>query len=189
MSINYVQAESITHSVPVINSDHAAIHSGYGMCAHLYHASLAGGAVKSYRYNSPETLFAHIKGIQVAQIGSTIQVELIKNAVITVPGEDVVDAIKNLNDNNARTAQSRLYDSNVAFTGGEIWCSIIVHGSSTNQSSSSGSFIQSDNLEYVTKNNNTDYIIRIKNLEPSSVSKHININMFFYEEPYGESKY
>jgi hypothetical protein len=180
--------DQITYSFKNTNSDHSAIHLGYGMCMHMNHATLLGNAEKTYRIKGPSTLFAHIKSIQVSSEGSTIKCELIKDAVITNPGTEIVDAIQNLNHNSSRTPQTKVYDSSVTYTGGKVWCSVLVHGDTTgggsNTSRSSGSFNQNENLEYITKNNDTDYILKITNLT-SDTAINTHINMFFYEEPKG----
>ena len=183
--------EKITGGFKEINSDHSAIHMGYGYCLHLYHASLAAEAVKTYRFKGPTTLFAHIKSIQVSAMGAPLKVELIRNPTITGAGTEITGSINNLNDNVSNVAQSKVYDGTVTYTGGNVWCSVIVHGDTdgagVSKSLSSGSFIQSDYLEYITKDGNTDYILKITNLSTTDVAEHIASNMFFYEEPQGKS--
>jgi len=184
--------EEITNGLNTINSDHAAIHKGIGFCMHLYYASLAYNVKKVYRFKGPTYLYAHIKSIQVTAEGATISIKLIRNAVITNAGTEVANAIQNLNDNSIVTPQSKIYDSSVTYTGGTIWCQVIVHGDTTgvgvdaNKSRGSGSFTQNDYLEYVTKSGNTDYILEIENIDiKNNPALGISINMFFYEEECG----
>jgi hypothetical protein len=177
--------EEITGGMKSINTDHGLIHQGYGYCVSLYLASLAPNAFKRYRFKGPTTLYAHIKAIQLSLIGSTVSAKLIKNPVITNAGVEITDAINNLNDNSTSVAQSKFYDSAVTYTGGTVWCRVIVNGSTTAQSSSGGSFIQNDNLEYISKKNDTDYIIELQNLDNSDTALHLNLSMFYYEEPNG----
>jgi hypothetical protein len=41
-------------------------------------------------------------------------------------------------------------------------------------------------LEYVTKNNNTEYILEVENIDPEENTAYdITIDMFYYEEPQG----
>ncbi len=180
--------ESITGSFKNTNSDHSAIHLGYGYCLHLYYASLAGNATKTYRIKGPTNLFAHIKGIQISASGSVIRAELIKDAAITNPGVEITGMINNLNHNSIRTPQTKVFDSNVTYTGGSVWCSAIVQGDTTGggnaTSRSGGEFIQQDYLEYVTKSEDEDYILKLTNLTADTAA-YIQINMFFYEEPKG----
>lgn len=183
--------EGITHGLRSINTDHGAIHLGWGYCAHLYHADLAQNAKKVYRYKAPTTKYAHIKSIQVNSAGATVRVRLVKNPTITVAGTEI-DCICNLNHNSNSVAESKIYDGDAEFTGGETWCQIVIHGDTVgtgtdaNKSKSSGSFIQSDYLEYVTKSGGEDYIIEIENIDTKNVpALDISIDMFFYEEPQG----
>lgn len=182
--------EQVTSAITNINSDHSAIHYGYGMCASLYLATLAPEAVEVYRFKGPTTLYAHIKNIQVNGQGAPLMIELIRGTtasplVITGAGDEQIGAINNLNDNSDIVAQSKLYNSAVTYTGGAKWCSVIANGSTTNQSVSGGTFAQNQNQEYVTKKGDTDYIIKITNLDASDTASYIGINMFFYEEPKG----
>lgn len=181
--------EGITHGVKVVNTDHSAIHYEMGYCVHLYLASLAPNAKKIYRFKGPTTLFAHIKSIQVNAQGSALSVKLIKNPTITNAGTEITGSINNLNDNSILTAQSKFYDGTVAYTGGTVWCQVVVNGASTSQSSSGGSFIQNENLEYVTKDGDTDYILELQNLDNSDTAIYINVNLFMYEEQNGSTQY
>ena len=183
--------ERITGALNEINSDHAAIHSGYGYCLHLYHATLAAGASKIYRIKGPTTLFAHIKSIQIAAQGAPLRVELIQEANFTNLGVEITGAIRNLNHNYPTANQTKVYDGSVAYTGGVVWCSVVVYGDTSGAgaglSASSGQFIQSDYLEYVTKDGEENYVLKITNLNAGGgdPALHINSNMFFYEEPLG----
>jgi len=182
--------EQLTGGFPNINTDHKLIHDGYGMCASLYYASLAAEASEIYRFKGPNTLYAHIKSIKVNAQGAPLKVELIRGTTanpltITTAGTEVSGSIQNLNDNSDVVAESKLYNGSVAYTGGEVWCSLVVNGSTTRQSVSGGNFSQSENQEYVTKDGETDYILKITNLDGSDAATHIGIAMFFYEETQG----
>lgn len=181
--------ERITGSVKEINSDHSAIHAGLGYCLHLYHASLAPGVSKNYRIKGPTTKYAHLKSIQVSAQGAPLLVELIQEAAFTNLGVEITGAIKNLNHNYPDVNQTKVYDGSVAYTGGEVWCSIVVQGNTTgggaNITSSSGQFIQSDYLEYDTKDGDENYVLKITNLSAEATAQYINTNMFFYEEELG----
>jgi hypothetical protein len=179
--------EDLTGGVEEINTDHSLIHKGYGLCASIYLATLAPNAIKIWRFKGPTTRFAHIKSLHVNSQGAPLKIELIKNATITNQGSEIVGAIQNLNDNSLVTAQSKLYDSAVAYTGGNVWCTVIVNGSTTNQSTSSGSFVQNINQEYITKTGDTNYIIKITNLSATDTASHLMFGMFFYEETQGIS--
>jgi len=185
--ITNIPLEGLTGGVEEINTDHALIHKGYGLCASIYLATLAPNATKIWRLKGPTTRFAHIKSLHVNSQGAPLRIDLIRNATITNMGTEISDAIQNLNDNSVVVAQSKLYDSAVAFTGGTIWCSVVVNGATTNQTISAGSFVQNVNQEYITKSNDTDYIIRITNLSGSDTASHLMFGMFFYEESEGLS--
>lgn len=179
--------EELTGGVPEINTDHALIHKGYGLCASIYLATLAASATKVWRIKGPTTLFAHIKSLILSSQGATIKIELIQNPTITMAGTEITGAIKNLNHNSLVVPQSKIFDSAVAFTGGDIWCTAIAHGETTNQSTSSGTFVQNLNQEYVTKNGDEDYIIKLTNLSATDAASHLLFSMFFYEETQGLS--
>jgi hypothetical protein len=181
--------DTITGSFKNTNSDHSAIHLGYGMCLYLEYASLAANTSKIYRFKGPTNLYAHIKSIQVGLEGATCRARLIRGATITNIGTEIPNSIHNLNDNSTTLPQSKVYDGTVAYTGGSIWCQTIVHGDTsgagTATSLSSGSFIQNENIEYVTKDNDTNYILEITNLSLTDAATNVTVNMFFYEEPRG----
>jgi hypothetical protein len=188
--------EQITNGLISTNSDHSAIHRGFGYCKHLFFGELAFGAKKIYRITSPETLFMHIKSIQVGLIGATCAARLVKGTaenplVITNTGT-LESPSWNLNDNSPMTPQSKWYDGTVEYTGGQTWCEVVVRGfttADTKQAPSNqtaGEFIQSDYLEYVTKNNNTEYILEVENIDhEENTAYDITIDMFYYEEPQG----
>ena len=185
--------DPITHNPRNTNSDHSAVHYGMGMCMHLYTASIAPEAKHIYRFKGPTTLYAHIKGMEVSGQGATVAVRLIKRATITVAGTEITGAIQNLNDNAEVEPQSKVYDTNVEYTGGIVWCQKLAHGntdSSGNKNIQSGaSFVQNPNTEYVTKSGDTDYIIEIENLDDNNSLVHLNVNLFFYEEETGVATY
>jgi hypothetical protein len=186
--------EGVTGAVKDINSDHAAIHLELGYCMSLYHASLAAGAKKIYRVVGPETLFAHIKSIKVSAQGAPLMVKLITEPTITTPGGEIAGCIRNLNHNSEKLNQLHVFDGSVAYTGGSVWCPVIVHGDTGgvggNKIAASGQFSESDFLEYVTKNDAEEYILEIENLNApgGDPAVHILTRMFFYEEPYGVTK-
>jgi hypothetical protein len=180
--------ETVTNGLKSINSDHALIHKGLGYCGHLYLASLGNQAVQRWRIKGPTTKYAHIKNIQVGCEGTTIRIRLIKDATITNAGTEVAGAIANLNHNSENGATIKFYDSGVTYTGGSIWCEIVVHGDTSgvgaNLGSSGGEFIQSDYLEYVTKTGDEDYVLEITNLK-TDTGLNIQVQLFFYEEEQG----
>jgi hypothetical protein len=181
--------EPITKGIRSINTDHGAIHLGWGYCAHLYHKELAVGAKKIYRFKGPSTKYAHIKSIQAGAIGSTIAARIIKDVTITVMGTKE-DCLCNLNHNSLHEAQSEIYDGSVVYTGGKTWCEVIIRGYTSEDSKfaasmqTAGQFIQNDYLEYVTKSNDEDYIIELENIGDDTAYD-LSIDMFFYEEPLG----
>lgn len=185
--------EELTGGVKSINTDHALIHAGLSYCAHLEFASLAPLAKKVYRIRSPLTLYDHIKNIIVSVEGATCRISLKRNCTITNGGVELTNVLNNLNDNSLYTPQTKIYDSNVTYTGGTTWCSTIAHadtsGAGGSTSRSSGGFIQGDNQEYVTKNNNTDYILEIENISTTDTALNLHISIFLYEETKGIVSY
>lgn len=185
VEVSNLPIEELTGGIPEINTDHALIHKGYGLCASIYLATLAANGTKVWRLKGPTTRFAHIKSLHVGSQGAPLKIELIRNATITNAGTEISGAIKNLNDNSLVVAQSKLYDSAVAYTGGNVWCTVVVNGATTNQAVSTGSFVQNANQEYITKSADTDYIIKITNLSATDAASHLMFGMFFYEETRG----
>ena len=178
--------DSVTGNPKNTNSDHSAIHLGYGNCLHLYLASLAAEGVQRWRFKGPTTKYAHIKGIQIVGQGAPMAARLIKGMTITNAGTEIENVIQNLNDNSSNVAESKVYDSGVTYTGGTVWCSTVISGDTTAPNGQAGgSFIQNENLEYVTKSDDTDYVLELENLSTSDAAQYINVNMFFYEEPRG----
>ena len=180
--------EPITHGLKAINTDHGAIHLGFGFCASLYLASLAGSAIQRWRIKGPTTKYAHLKSIQVSAEGSSLSVKLIKDVTIVNSGTEVAGAINNLNHNSTILPTTKIYDSGTTYTGGNTWCQVIIHGDTsgvgTGIGSNGGNFVQSDYLEYITKTGDEDYVLEIQNLK-TDVASNISVQLFFYEESQG----
>ena len=183
--------EKITRGVRSINTDHAAIHLGWGFNIHIYETSLEFGAKKIYRFKGPSTLYAHIKSIQAGCTGATVRAKIIKDATITGNGT-IREALRNLNHNATQTAESEIYDGAVTYTGGITWAEVILRGFTSDSGKfapsqqNAGEFIQNDYLEYVTKTNNENYIIEIENIDSEeSTAFDLTLDFFFYEEPLG----
>jgi hypothetical protein len=185
--------DPITHNPRNTNSDHSAVHYGLGFCAHLYLASLAASATQVYRFKGPTDLFAHLKSLEVAGQGATCAFRIYRGVTLTANGTLVSGAIQNLNDNSPVEPESELYNGTVTYSAATLWCEKIFHGStdsSGNKNIQSGaSFVQNPNLEYVTKDGDTDYVIEIENLDPTYPCVHLGVNMFFYEEEHGYVAY
>lgn len=181
--------DPITHNPRNTNSDHSAIHYGLGMGLNLYLSSLAAGQKQIYRINGPETLFAHIKNVEVSGQGATFAVRLIKEPTITTAGVLIANAIQNLNHNSDVVPQSSVYGTDVAYSDGVVWRQKIIHGYTDSSGNKfiqgANSFIQNPNIEYVTTDGNADYILEIENLDLANALSHLDIAMFFYEEPLG----
>lgn len=183
--------DNITKALQSTNSDHTAIHKGYGYCAHLYFEELEHGDKKRYRWKGPEHLYCHIKSIQVGCIGATVSAKIIKDVTITNDGTKE-DCLCNLNHNADIPAKSEIYDGNVEYSGGKTWCEVIVRGFTSEETKqapaqqTAGQFIQNDYIEYVTKNGEEEYIIEIENIDvEENTAFDLTIDLFFYEEPEG----
>jgi hypothetical protein len=189
LSIMSLAQEQVTKGLVNTNSDHNAIHKGYGFCMHLFYASLAPTAKQIYRLKGPVNLFSHIKSIQANLEGATCRFRLVKDATVVLEGTEITNIINNLNHNSARLPQTKVFDGGATYSGGSTWCSVVVHadtsGGGTTLSKSSGNFIQADYLEYVTKSNEEEYFLEIENLSLSDTAVNIDIKFFFYEEPQG----
>lgn len=181
--------EQITGGFKEINTDHGAIHLGYGMVGVISMPSLTAGAVKAYRIVGPSTLFAHIKNIQISTQGAPLDVQWIKGATLTTPGTLITNAIQNANHNSTTAPQTKIYEGSVGYTGGTIWDRVIVQGDTSGvgvrTSVQAANFVGNSNQELVTKDGSEEYFLRIENLDGSATALNTLIKFFFYEEPKG----
>lgn len=172
--------EGITGGVSNINSDHAAIHLGYGLNFSIYE-TLTTEQVLTYSFKAPTALYAHIKNISLQALGGSVKLELLAGVAVTVD-TGVAVPITNLNDNSTFVNTSTIKKA-PTFTGGTADKTIYALSDATNQSTGIANLAQNPNQEYVTKSEDTYYIIKITNLTTNNVP--IAISGFFYEEPQG----
>jgi len=182
--------EPISEGFKNINTDHGAIHQGFGYIANLYTDSLNQGSKKIFRIKAPTTLYAHLKSIQISSEGASIKVSIIKDCTIDNLGTEL-DTLTNLNHNSNIPAQSKFYE-NATYTGGNVWTQLVIHGDTSgvgatlNRPRTNGEFIQNDYLEFVTKKDDENYIIEVENIDvKDNPAVEILIFVFFYEESEG----
>ena len=173
--------EGITGGVVNINSDHSAIHLGYGANISDY-GTLASGATKEYCITAPLELYVHFKNISLNSLGGSCKLEIIRGATVTENTGTELTAT-NPNDNFSGSPESTVKES-PSYTGGSIWDSIYVLADETNQFVGSAQTSLSETQELVFKNNNEQYIIKITNLETSEIT--FSWRAFWYEEPLGK---
>ena len=173
--------EQVTNGgVPVINTDHGAVHLDYGAIAGDYF-TLSNGASKTYCLTTPTNLYPHIKSLALNVLGGTCKLEVFEGADVTVNTGTAI-SIYNPNKAGSRTASSTIKES-PTYTGGTLCLPpIVAMADSTKQTVTSASVIQSPNQEFVF-DKNSQYIVKITNLTTDSVE--VTWDYFSYEEPKG----
>jgi len=174
--------ENITDGIIVTESDHTAIHKGYGYKGLLDVENIAGGASLSWSFVTGENKYIHFKNMSLIGLGASCKVEFIKDADITIDNGTIVPLV-NLNLNSGNIASS-ICKSSPTYTGGTVVDSAYVLTSSTNQfiGSASSSVFQ---YEEIVLKPNSNYIIKITNLDSTDVLSRVIVKFFFYEEPKG----
>ena len=173
--------EQLTGGIPNINTDHALIHKGYGYSFSILLNTLAGSAVKEYCLTSPSDLFIHLKNFNIQVLGSSIKAEILVSPTVTVNTGAAV-SISNLNHNSSLTAETTIKE-NPTYTGGTSARAIYALSDSTRQATGNADFNSNPNQEFITKDGNEQYILKITNL--SSDDCLVSIDAFFYEETKG----
>jgi hypothetical protein len=177
-----VQADGVTKSLMTTESDHTSNHYGYGYKANMNIQNLAAGQSLSWCLTAGSILFNHIKNINLSVLGSSVRLEILKGADVTVNTGSLVP-LMNTNDNAENTPQSEIR-ANPTYSGGSVWDSLEAYADSTNQVIGSSSINGSVNEELVTKANSTKYILKITNIGTDPLQK-AWLKLFFYEEPKG----
>lgn len=172
--------EGITGGFTNINSDHGAIHLGYGAITGDI-ITLTSGAVKEYCITTPSVFYPHFKNLNLSGLGGNVQLEIIRGATVTVnTGTDV--NITNPND-NSDTVPEMTIKEDPTYSGGTTWVSIYALSDSTNQTTGNAQVSTSPNQELVMKNKTEEYILKITNLTSSTIG--VAWSAFWYEEPQG----
>ena len=175
--------ETITGGVTNINSDHALIHDGYGFVVSDY-ITLTNGATKNYCLTAPESLYVHFKNLNIGVIGDSVKVEIFRNTDVTTNTGTAVN-LRNTNDNSTYTADTTIKEDPTINSVGDLWRDAYALTDTTNQTTGQASITSNENQELVTKNANTEYIIRFTNLGTNSVN--VFWEAFLYEETQGLS--
>lgn len=184
------QNEGITGFQGSIDTDHANIHykAGYVFSAKI--ASIAASATKSYRIKGPSELFAHMKNLKVGGFGASLHVKLVKGATTDAAGSALTngqDGFHNLNHNGTDAPESAIYENSTRTATGYIWDQEITYGDTTGNKGDGSNFLQTPNLEYVSKSGDENYFIEITNLDGANAATNVLIKFFMYEESQGFS--
>ena len=175
--------EMVTGGIVVTESDHTAIHKGYGYKGVLEITTLAGGATLSWSLVTPATKYVHFKNLKLVALGSSCKVEFLKEVDITVDTGTAVGLVnQNLNSSNVAGVTVK---SSPTYTGGVVVDGAYILIDSTNQSVGSAT---SSGFPYeeIVLEPDTQYVIKVTNLDPTEVVAKAIVQFFFYEEPTGK---
>lgn len=175
--------EAITGGIAEINTDHSNIHKGLGYEFGTSFTFVAGDSGVVYiGFEAPTECYAHIKNIKVQILGESVTVELLDGSDWT-GGTDI--PLYNLNDNSSNTATSSLALRPTVTTAGTAnGAPKKILADSTNQVYGSGDLSVSENEEFVSKSENTQYMFKFTGATDTEVS----IYGYYYEEPQGSSE-
>jgi hypothetical protein len=174
-----LQQEAFTHFHPVIQSDHAYIHAGYGFnypCSF----SLAGNAVKGCIIIPPASNgYIHWRPTEVSSSATAVKMELYESPTYT--GGTALSGIVNKNRNSEITPTTVLKDGNLTITDNGTLITNTIFGSEGNVQARSGGAAGSEN-EIIFKPG-LEYLLLFTNLVNATTT--INATLFWYEEETG----
>lgn len=175
--------EPITGGVIVTESDHTAIHKGYGFKGVLEITNLAGAQSLSWSLNpATDGSYVHFKNLKLTALGASCKVEILENVDITVDNGTAV-ALPNLNALSQKDA-STVIKASPTYANGNVMDMAVVLMDSTNQ------FVGSANsashpYEEIVLNPGDSYVIKVTNLSAATAITKAFVQFFFYEEPAG----
>jgi len=175
-------SEIVTEGIIVTESDHTAIHKGYGYKGRMEISSLSSGGTQSWSFTTPSDKYIHFKNMRLNALGASSKVEFLENVTIT---EDIGNqlSLKQLNLNSDNISGCVVKES-PTYSGGESVDSVDVLIDTTNQTVGSGQ--SSGGLyEEIVLEPDTTYVIKLSNTSSDDTLLKSVIKFFFYEEPEG----
>lgn len=175
--------ERVTDGIIVTESDHTAIHKGYAYKGLLEITTLAGGATLSWSFVTPEAKYVHFKNLRLSALSASCKVEFLKDVDITVDTGTAVGLVnQNLNSASVAGVTVKLSPT---YTGGVVVDGAYVLIDSTNQSVGSATS-SAFPYEEIVLEPDSQYVIKVTNLDPTEAVAKAIVQFFFYEEPAGE---
>ena len=174
--------EKITRGLTFINSDHSAIHKGWGAIASDYF-TLANGASKTYCLTSSPENYPHFKNIVLNGLGGDVSIEIIRDATITLNTGTAI-TVANPNHNASQIPEMTIKES-PTYSGGVSYPKTYALSDATRHSIGNASISTSENQELVFKTSEEQYILKVTNLTTSEIT--VAWSAFWYEEPLGKS--
>ena len=172
--------EELTGGFTNIDSDHKLIHDGYGL-AFTDYRTLTNAQVFSYSFKAPATRFVHLKNILLQSLGGSIKLEILNGVDVTVDTGTTVP-LTNLNDNATNVCGCTMKEA-PTFTGGTAVRTMYALADASNKYTGIANLAANPNEEYVTKSEETYYIIRLTNLTTDDIP--VAISGFLYSEDKG----
>jgi hypothetical protein len=175
--------EKVTGGLIVTESDHTAIHKGYGYRLFYDVSNLSAGGEVNICMSTGVDCYTHYKNIQLSVLGASCQVQILKEPLVTLNTGTILTPV-NLNTVSNKLSKST-FRLNPTFTGGVVLDRVSVLLDTTNQVVGSG---QSSVLPYeeLVLDQSEKYIIKIKNIRTSDTIISASLKFFYYEEPRGE---
>lgn len=175
-----VPREGITQALPVINTDHEAIHLKFGYSLAAYAESIADDAFLYVELKTPASgKTIHLKAWRPWGEGGLNSMEVVEAPTLTTGSTSIKANIQNRNRYGAdvaTTIQSAKSDP-TSISAGTVIDGPVLFGGGGAGGGSGGSL--SNDQELVLEANTT-YLVRLKNL--SGAAKAMGIWLFWYEE-------
>ena len=177
-----VPQEAVTFGVPVINSDHEAIHLKYGYSLSRYAEGVADDAFLYVELKTPTVAsgkIVHLKVWRPWGEGGLNSMEVVEAPTFTTGSTSIIANIQNRNryGDDVATAMQLAKSDPTSISVGTVIDGPVLFGGGGAGGGSGGSL--SNDQELVLEQNTT-YIIRLKNL--SGAAKAMGIWLFWYEE-------
>ncbi len=185
--------EELTEGLNIINTDHTFIHSGIAFKSNLYVGDLAAAGTFIFSLVIGEETYLHLKNIRLSGMGASVRMDLIRGTtanplVLNSAGSTLSELTgpNNANDNSNLTSNVSLAKTPTYIDSqeGEIWDSVFIIGSSTNQVINGSDFKMGESFEYVLKSE-TPYVIKLTNLSSTDDAANVALDIFWYEQDSG----
>jgi hypothetical protein len=171
----------------IFDIDRCMINNGLMFQTGNIYTSLAFGEHITTVWKCPIGRKTHIKNLVITSEGATLS-GIMKTGITfdENDGIDITSQIRNTNENFPNYSEQKYQTgklfANATYSGGEIWKPIVIHGSTTNQSTSGGSYSDFADIELVTKDDGSYSVLDIENIdEDGDTAYAINVNFMFYD--------
>lgn len=180
-SVGGTPIESFTTGVPVINTDHEAIHLGFGYSASVYAEAIADDGLRLLELVTPAASsgYVHLKAYKPWSEGGVAKFEIVEAPTLTT-GSTALVPLNRKRTGTPGTSAVVLKTDPTSISAGTVIEGPTAFGGGGAGAGVGGNF--SNDQEIVLKPSTT-YLFRLTNL--AGAAKAMGLWIFWYEEPLG----